>query len=69
MGRLTRKKEDLLDKLDDPKDLEEETNPEVLFGESQSSDDAHAYIQTCPGCGSTVTRGDYKCPKCGKLLI
>lgn len=50
-------------------DLVEETDPEVLFATDEGETQGEGYISTCSGCGATVTRGEYKCPKCGKLLI
>ena len=64
-----RKGKSPLDNLEEPDDLVEETNPEILFAENEGDEKSDAYISNCPKCGTTVTRGEYKCPKCGNLLI
>ncbi|MHA1731374.1 MAG: zinc ribbon domain-containing protein [Promethearchaeota archaeon] len=64
-----KKEKSFVDSLEKPDDFVEETNPDVLFAESSPSVGEEAYIGSCPKCGATVTRSDYKCPKCGNLLI
>ncbi|GAB4305739.1 MAG: hypothetical protein Kow0069_01930 [Promethearchaeota archaeon] len=63
-----RKRKDPLKDLEDASDLAEETDPDVLFAEGPGDEEA-SYISTCKRCGATVTRAEYKCPKCGRLLI